>query len=206
MKIKKSCAVLLTMFAACSFTCSEVFASGKAVDDMAALTHRPRKRHNAVVIFKKEPRAQFIAYKEENAVFAAAGMKKITINNGVRIIDRNAFFDRDDIDEVVIPRSVEIIDDYAFVGCKNLKKIVIKGEVSIGEFSFLSCKNLVEIYIEGNIKNLLRTSFFECNNLGIIRTVGHKHLSENVVDILSRSRIRFDEFGNQYSCVTFFNH
>lgn len=206
MKIKKCFASLLSLFTVCSFTCSGVVASKNSVDDMATLPHQRRKRHNAIAFPRSEIKAQFIAYKEEDAVFAAPGMKKVTINDGVRIIDKNAFFERNDIDEIVIPKSVEVIDDYAFIGCKNLRKVVIQGEVSIGQFSFLSCKNLVEILIEGMIKTITATSFFECNNLRIIRAIGCRALNDKVINTIISSKIEFDEFGNAYSKVLFLDY
>ena len=82
-----------------------------------------------------------------------------------------------------------------------MKKIVIKGEVSSGQFSFLSCKNLVEIVIEGIIKNVTATSFFGCKSLGILRIVGPQPLNGNAINTIINSRIEFDKFGNAYSNV-----
>ena len=188
MKIKKSFALLLSLFTAGSFTCSEVFASRNSIDDMSIIQRQKRRRHNAIFLPRmSEVKPRFTAYKEEQADFALPGMKKVTINNGVRTIDESAFFERDDIDEVVIPESVEKINDYAFIGCKNLKRIVIQGEVSIGQCSFSNCENLVELLIDGKIKDVTATSFYECNNLRIIRDRGQA-TDDNVMSTIAGHR------------------
>lgn len=187
MKIKKSFVSLLSLLTVCSFTCSGVLASRNSVDDMEMLPHRMRKRRNAIAL-PQGGQKQFTNYKIKDASFAAPGMKKIIINDGARVIDKNAFFDRQYIYEVVIPKSVEVIDEYAFVGCSNLSKIVIKGEVTIKEFAFLGCEKLVEICIEGNIKNVAQTSFCGCKNLGIIRSVGDKWPSKDVINMIGDSK------------------
>lgn len=210
MKIKRSRAVFLSLLTAFSFTCSGVFASKISLDDMATLQHKSRKRHNAVISPAKGAviESWFKDYKEEDAIYAPPGKKKIKINNGVRIIGKNAFLNRDDIDEVIIPESVQLIDDSAFVGCKSLTKIVIEGEVSIGQYAFLNCKKLVEIFIEGTIKSVNVNSFFGCNCLRLIRDLGIEPLRGSVLDTISisSSKPKVDEFGNLYSDVHIFNY
>lgn len=210
MKIKRSCAAFLSLLTAFSFTCSGVFASKISIDDMATLPHKSRKRHNAVISPAKGAAIEswFKDYKEEDAIYALPGKKKIKINNGVRIIGKNAFLNRDDIDEVIIPESVQLIDDSAFVGCKNLTKIVIKGKVSIGQYAFLNCKKLVEIFIEGTIKSVDVNSFFGCDCLRLIRDLGSEPLRGSVLDTISisSSKPKVDEFGNLYSDVHLFNY
>ena len=203
MNIKKSCAACLALLTICSFSCLEVFASSKSLDDSIMFSRHKRKRHNAIAV--PETEVIFSDYKEVKSAFKTPKMKKfeeepemkkVIINEGVQSIGKKAFSGRNDIDEVIIPQSVKYIDDYAFANCTNLNTIVIKGDVSIGEYSFEGCENLIEISIKGRINNIRSTSFLKCKNLGIIR-LGRFHMpNDRVIRAIRSFNAYLDESKN----------
>ena len=196
MKVKKICSTFLAFLMACSFTCPGAFASRISFDDIeiAALKENDVKAYSG---------SGSIFYREENVPYAMPGRKKIIINYGVETIKKGYFSGRSDIDEVVIPTTVKNIESYAFANCVNLTKIVIEGDVSIGEYSFAGCKNLIEISMEaetkgeedGIINNVSKTSFSECNNLRVIKPGEYECYSSDAINIIRNSKSYIDEFG-----------
>lgn len=55
-----------------------------------------------------------------------------------------------EVTKVSIPEGVTIIDDYGFQGCSNLAAITIPESVrAIGNFAFQSCRSLANVYFRG---------------------------------------------------------
>ena len=69
-----------------------------------------------------------------------AGTVKVTVPDGVNIIDEDAFKGRTDLSEVVMPNSVSQIRARAFMNCTNLNTITFSSNLRwIGENSFTGC-------------------------------------------------------------------
>lgn len=202
MNIKKSCAACLALLTVCSFGCSEVFASSKSFDDATMFSYQKIRRHNTIAVPEnecryKEVKSAFKTLKRKKCEIEEPEMKKIIINRGVQSIGSEAFYGRNDIDEVIIPESVKDIKDYAFANCTNLNKIVIKGDVFIGEHSFKCCENLIEISIKGRIRGICSTSFLGCENLGIIRLGRFHSPNDGVIKAIRSFNAYSDESGDR---------
>ena len=73
-------------------------------------------------------------------------LKKVVIEEGIRIIGSSAFSGCSELESVEIPDSVELIDDRAFFQALSLKKIFIPKSVErIERFAFYDCPAEIEV-------------------------------------------------------------
>ena len=78
-------------------------------------------------------------------------LKKVNLNEGLKIIRYRAFENCQQLEHVNLPSTLEVIEEYAFSGCTSLIEIVIPESVtSIGKRAFEKCKSLVKIKIPNN--------------------------------------------------------
>lgn len=118
-----------------------------------------------------------------------AGLKKVTLKNGVRSIGEDAFRDCSSLEGVIFENTVlEKISDGAFWGCSALSSIALPDSVTeiernaffetglrniqlpekltlIGGGAFCNCKNLKQVQLPPQLKELGEGAFFNCENL-----------------------------------------
>ena len=118
-----------------------------------------------------------------------AGLKKVTLKNGVRSIGEDAFRDCSSLESVIFENTVlEKISDGAFWGCSALSSIALPDSVTeiernaffetglrniqlpekltlIGGGAFCNCKNLKQVQLPPQLKELGEGAFFNCENL-----------------------------------------
>ena len=118
-----------------------------------------------------------------------AGLKKVTLKNGVQSIGERAFEKCSSLESVIFENTVlEKISDGAFWGCSALSSIVLPDSVTeiernaffetglrniqlpekltlIGGGAFCNCKNLKQVQLPPQLKELGEGAFFNCENL-----------------------------------------
>lgn len=118
-----------------------------------------------------------------------AGLKKVTLKNGVQSIGERAFEKCSSLESVIFENTVlEKISDGAFSGCSALSSIVLPDSVTeiekyaffetglrniqlpekltlIGGGAFCNCKNLKQVQLPPQLKELGEGAFFNCENL-----------------------------------------
>ena len=104
-----------------------------------------------------------IAY---NGFSKCINLAKITIPEGVVIIDSLAFKDCINLNSVIIPNSVTKIGDRAFYNCRSLTSITIPSSVSsIGATVFYDCNSLTSVTIPDGITSVGEKMFVNCSSL-----------------------------------------
>ena len=118
-----------------------------------------------------------------------AGLKKVTLKNGVQSIGERAFEKCSSLESVIFENTVlEKISDGAFWGCSALSSIALPDSVTeiernaffetglrniqlpekltlIGGGAFCNCKNLKQVQLPPQLKELGDGAFFNCENL-----------------------------------------
>lgn len=118
-----------------------------------------------------------------------AGLKKVTLKNGVQSIGERAFEKCSSLESVIFENTVlEKISDGAFSGCSALSSIVLPDSVTeiekyaffetglrniqlpekltlIGAYAFCNCKNLKQVQLPSQLKELGNGAFSSCENL-----------------------------------------
>ena len=118
-----------------------------------------------------------------------AGLKKVTLKNGVQSIGERAFEKCSSLESVIFENTVlEKISDGAFWGCSALSSIALPDSVTeiekyaffetglrniqlpekltlIGAYAFCNCKNLKQVQLPSQLKELGNGAFGSCENL-----------------------------------------
>lgn len=97
-------------------------------------------------------------------------LKKISIPEGVKIIDNTSFYQCSKLEEIQFPKSLEKLEYYSFQYCELLKTVEIPiNTYWIGGGVFANCTGLNEVTIK-SVKNIRiqSTSFENCTNLTVI--------------------------------------
>ena len=96
-------------------------------------------------------------------------VKKVTVPEGVRLIEYNAFFGCTALTTVVLPSSLEEMTEYTFYECTNLKTVSLDTANSklakIGRYSFAYCEKLTGFDIPSSLKELEEGVFSHCLGL-----------------------------------------
>ena len=122
-----------------------------------------------------------------------AGLKKVTLKNGVQSIGERAFEKCSSLESVIFENTVlEKISDGAFSGCSALSSIVLPDSVTeiekyaffetglrniqlpekltlIGAYAFCNCKNLKQVQLPSQLKELGNGALSSCENLAQIQ-------------------------------------
>ena len=122
-----------------------------------------------------------------------AGLKKVTLKNGVQSIGERAFEKCSSLESVIFENTVlEKISDGAFWGCSALSSIALPDSVTeiekyaffetglrniqlpekltlIGAYAFCNCKNLKQVQLPSQLKELGNGAFSSCENLAQIQ-------------------------------------
>lgn len=96
-------------------------------------------------------------------------VKKVTVPEGVRLIEYHAFHGCTALTTVVLPSSLEEMTEYTFYQCTNLKTVSLDTANSkltkIGQYSFADCGKLTGFDIPSSLKELEEGVFFRCSSL-----------------------------------------
>lgn len=96
-------------------------------------------------------------------------VKKVTVSEGVRLIEYNAFYGCTALTTVVLPSSLEEMIEYTFYQCTNLKTVSLDTANSkltkIGQYSFAYCEKLTGFDIPSSLKELEEFVFAYCSSL-----------------------------------------
>lgn len=96
-------------------------------------------------------------------------VKKVTVPEGVRLIEYHAFHGCTALTTVVLPSSLEEMTENTFYQCTNLKTVSLDTANSkltkIGQYSFAYCEKLTGFDIPSSLKELEEGVFFRCSSL-----------------------------------------
>ena len=102
-------------------------------------------------------------------VFMDAGLKAVTIEDGITAIPNNLFDSAYTLETLDIPDTVTSIGDRAFYYCKSLKSITIPdGVTSIGDNAFSYCSSLTSINIPHGVTSIGDGALGSCLSLTAI--------------------------------------
>ena len=102
----------------------------------------------------------------EDYAFGWSGIERVTLRDGIPIINAYAFYRAENLKEINIPDSVQSIEQYAFDYCTSLTSIEIPGSVkSIGENAFFMCTSLKNLTLNDGIQNVKDYAFQSCSSL-----------------------------------------
>lgn len=118
---------------------------------------------------------EFEAYEQGMQVSKYLGSDAIVsipaLVDGKKIlaIGINAFRDNKKVKKITIPEGIEIIDDFVFSGCDNLETVLLPNSLlRLGYESFRECYSLQEIVIPYNVEKIGDYCFYKCHKLANI--------------------------------------
>ncbi len=99
--------------------------------------------------------------------FAGCNKLLLTISATETTIGKHAF-ENVNVPRITVEEGVKIIDEYAFYGCSSMKEIALPDSLTeIREGAFEQC-GIIEISIPQNVKKLGVAAFFDCRQLKTI--------------------------------------
>lgn len=99
-----------------------------------------------------------------------AGIKSVTLSEGLIRIGEQAFGNCTGLTEITIPESVVTIGVSAFCGCAGIKSIVIPNNVTdVGAYAFDSCTGLTGVTLGSSVSNIGVGAFGNCVSLAEIK-------------------------------------
>ena len=88
--------------------------------------------------------------------------KKITVPDGVKIIDSFAFYSLDNVESIELPDSVEIIEKCSFGGCYKLSSIKLSKNLDvIGDLAFMYCTKLTDVTLPDSVNHIGANAFLD---------------------------------------------
>ena len=98
--------------------------------------------------------------------FNLPGIKKVTLSEKVKTIDKKAFSGCSGLTSITIPQSVTSIGESAFSYCTGLTSVTIPNSVtSISEEAFYSCTGLTSVTIPNSVTTIGNSAFYSCTGL-----------------------------------------
>ena len=89
----------------------------------------------------------------ESAMYTAAALAKVTINEGVTEIGDSAFSSCLKLSTIVMPESLKIIGASAFARCDSIKRVTIgSGVTTVGDYAFYNSANITTVFIPASVK------------------------------------------------------
>lgn len=116
--------------------------------------------------------------------FRGAGIKTVTLHDGVTKINLGAFAGCVELEEVTLSENLTSIMREAFSTCKKLKSIKIPDNVSfIGYGAFSNCSSLESVVFPANLTEIQKLAFSNCTELkSVIINNALKSLPEKLFD------------------------
>ena len=105
-------------------------------------------------------------------------------------INAKAFDGEDSLEAIKIPQSVKVIENEAFCFCKNLRFVIVEGELeTIETNAFMGAEKLETIQLKG-VENIGEQAFYACESLEeIILPEGLKEIEKGAFDETGISKI-----------------
>ena len=109
--------------------------------------------------------------------FLNTSMSRLSIGEGIEIIDEYAFYGNKNLQEVKLPDSLTEIREGAFEQCGMTEITIPRNVKKIGVAAFFDCRQLRTITFGSNLTAVGREAFFGCRKLTTI------NISKNMTDI-----------------------
>lgn len=107
-------------------------------------------------------------------------LQKLTLPEGLQIIEAQAFASRYDLQSLTIPNSVVSIGESAFEKCASIPKLIIPDSVkNIENMAFAWCEELGNVTIGNGIERIGHNTFLNCHKLNTITFEGNAPAIEN---------------------------
>ena len=98
--------------------------------------------------------------------FYNAKITKVTIGEGVQVIDNCSFSNCSSLTNITIPNSVTKIGERAFYGCSSLTNITLPHSITgISKETFFRCSKLASVTIPNSVTEIGENAFYECSSL-----------------------------------------
>ncbi len=174
------------------YTSCQITVNGKTIDEFSKTVNFGQTSFS--LVGNTYPQTQYANAKYFGKALVLADKnfiaKDFAVVDGTVQIASAAFGDCLKIEKVTLPESVTYIGENAFRDCKNLKEIVILGQVTIADNAFINCISLQKV--SGKIIEVGANAFKGCTaleniDLSVVQTVkefafnGATALSEVVI-------------------------
>ena len=88
-------------------------------------------------------------------------LRRVTVEEGVELIDTAAFFGCPKLEAVSLPDSLKHVESYAFGDCFALREVRFgKGLLGVGQAAFGDCSNLLHVYYGGDAPDARGTRIY----------------------------------------------
>lgn len=94
----------------------------------------------------------------------SATLKKLTVNDNIRVINKYSVGGCDSLESVSI-NGADYIHMGAFYGCDNLKNITLENVGTLGEYAFANCHSIESLTIGENVHVIEERAFYICKSL-----------------------------------------
>lgn len=114
-----------------------------------------------------------VTWLGEKAFIGCSQITKLTIPEGVIVIDVKCFFNCWNIQEFVLPSTLKAFGYQAFRTCRSMESITFPSQIkTIPDFLFLGCTSLKTVNIHSGITTIGRNAFDECTALEYLTIPG----------------------------------
>lgn len=122
-------------------------------------------------------------YRIARKAFAGSNITKVSIGRNILNIGPSAFAGCKQLKKVVVPGNVKVLEAFAFSRCSNLEQVKLKdGVCHIGKKAFANCSELKQITIPESVKNIAPNAFDRCPELVIqckTNSYAHEYAQKN---------------------------
>ena len=126
-----------------------------------------------------------------DAFFNNNSITKLTVSEGIKIIEASAFGCCYSLEKVDLPSSLTTIDDCAFDRCGIIDTLIIpEGVERIGVFSFYGCDMLRTVVLPSTIKMIDECAFNDCKLSSVIVRINNPfEINDNVFAPISPNAV-----------------
>ncbi len=108
------------------------------------------------------------------SAFKMSDAEKITVEDGITVIEDHAFAFSDKLEEVILPEGIEKISNNAFAGCVALKTIKLPSTVKTIDIFAFDASGLETIELPNKVKSIGQLAFAQCTNLKTVKIPNKK--------------------------------
>ena len=108
------------------------------------------------------------------------GIKQITVQEGVEVIESNAFKGCTDLTYLTLPKSLKTIGSGAFTDCISLTPLNLNnGLQTIGENAFSNCDSIIKVKLPYTVTEVGNGAFSDCDKLETVIASENTKINRN---------------------------